>query len=93
MKPIYIQQKSINLTNIDIQLTGYIMRSIDPLSLYVTNMFIDFYAMMGGFHLNIECNYPEAFLHGEIKTNNITIINSKSRIAPYRTPFFVTSGP
>ena len=93
MKPINIQNKSINMTNIDIQLTGYIMRSIDPLSLYVSNIFIDFYAMMGGFHLNIACNYPEAFLHGEIKTNNITIINSKERTAPYRIPFFVTSGP
>ena len=77
MKPINIQNKSINMANIDIQLTGYIMRSIDPLSLYVSNIFIDFYAMMGGFHLNIACNYVEAFLHGEIKTNNIKIINSK----------------
>ena len=93
LRPVYIQNKSINLTNIEIHLTGYFMKSVDPLSLFITNLYMDFYAMMGGFDLNIECNYPEAYLTGNIITNNMTVLNSRTRIAAFRLPFIVSSGP
>ena len=93
IRPVYIQDKVITMNNIEIQLTGYFMKTIDPFSLYITNLYMDFYAMMGGFDLNINWNYPEAYLTGSIITNNMTVVNSQTRIAAFRIPFIVSSGP
>jgi len=51
IKPLYLQEKLVTLTNIDFRITGLIMETIDPMSLYVENMFVDFYASTGGFLL------------------------------------------
>jgi len=93
LRPIYLQEKSVTMIDVDIQLTGMILRSFDPMSLYLKNLYVDFYAMMGGFYINIECNYPEAYLNGVIHSENITAVNAQARIAPFRIPFLVTSGP
>jgi hypothetical protein len=54
LKPIYLQQRVFTMTNVDVQLTGMMLRSLDPMSLYLENIYIDFHAMMGGFFMNIE---------------------------------------
>lgn len=54
LRPIYLQEKYFTMTNVDVQLTGMMLRSFDPMSFYLENVYIDFHAMMGGFHMNIE---------------------------------------
>jgi len=93
MRPIYLQQKKLTMTNLDIQLTGMILRTLDPMSMYLENVYVDFYAMMGGFFMNIDCNYPEAYLDGLLQSKNLTAENFSARIAPFRAPFIITSGP
>ena len=93
LRPIWLQEKTLTLTNLDIQLTGMFLRSLDPMSMYIENVYVDFHAMMGGFYMNIECNYPEAYLNGLLRSKNLTAENASTRIAPFRTPFLVTSGP
>lgn len=93
LRPIYLQEKTLTLKNLDIQLTGVFLRSFDPMNMYIENVYVDFHAMMGGFHMNIECNYPEAYLNGKLQSYNLTAVNAFTRIAPFRTPFLVTSGP
>jgi hypothetical protein len=93
MRIIYLQEKFLTLKELDIQLTGYLLRSFDPMSMDIENVYVDFHAMMGGFWMNIACNYPEAHLDGILRSKNLTAVNAFTRIAPFRTPFMVTSGP
>ena len=93
LRPIYLQEKALNLTNLDIQLTGMILRTFDPMSMFIQNVYVDFHAMQGGFNMNIQCNYPEAYLGGILKSSNMTAENAQNRIAAFRIPFIVTSGP
>ncbi|CAI2379456.1 unnamed protein product [Moneuplotes crassus] len=93
LRPIYLQKKSVSLHNLDVQLTGYFLITTDPLTMDLLNIYIDFHAMMGGFWMNINCNYPEAYLEGKITSKNITAVNPVDRVAPFRVPLFVTSGP
>jgi hypothetical protein len=93
MRIIYFQEKFLTLKELDIQLTGYLLRSFDPMSMDIENVYVDFHAMMGGFWMNIACNYPEAHLDGILRSKNLTAVNAFTRIAPFRTPFMVTSGP
>lgn len=93
IRPIYLQEKSLRMKNVHIQLTGMILRSQDPMSLYLQDLYLDFHSMMGGFNMNIQWNYPEAYLDGILWSSNLTVENPVDRIAPFRIPFLVTSGP
>ena len=72
IRAVYIQDRDINITDIDIQVSGGIIITTDPLNLYLVNLDIDFYQNIGGFDLRVQCNYPEAFLEETIYANNIT---------------------
>ncbi|CAI2380520.1 unnamed protein product [Moneuplotes crassus] len=93
LRPVYLQQRIIIFHNMDIQLTGYLLRTTDPMSMDLLNIYVDFHAMMGGFWMNINCNYPDAYTEGKITSKNLTAVNSVDRVAPFRIPFIVTSGP
>jgi hypothetical protein len=49
IKPIYLQEKMVTVTNAYFQISGFILYSIDPMNLYVENVYIDYHATMGGF--------------------------------------------
>jgi len=93
IRTVYLQEKILILKDLYVQLTGYFLRTIDPMSMEMLNIYVDFHAMMGGFWMNINCNYPEAYKYGLLKSKNLTALNAFARIAPFRTPFLVTSGP
>ena len=63
------------------------------MSLYAENIYMDFYGMMGGIYIDASWNYPEASKTGSIFLNNITTINSQSRIADFRSGVLYYSGP
>ena len=63
------------------------------MNLYVENVYMDFYGMMGGIYINADWNYPEASLIGSIFITNVTAVNSQTRIAKYMSGILYYSGP
>lgn len=53
VRAVYLQEKSVTMTNLDIQVTGFILYTEDPMSLYVDNVYIDYHATMGGYVMRI----------------------------------------
>ena len=80
IKPLYLQDKSVTFTNVDFRVTGIIMETIDPMSLYAQNLYVDFYASMGGFLLLSHWNYPEANKTGVINVSGMVMEYSRDRI-------------
>lgn len=72
IQAIYLQEHTLTMTNMNIQLTGFILDTVDPMNLHVENVHIDFHAMMGGFVMRTKCNYPEAYLQGNITFDNVS---------------------
>jgi hypothetical protein len=89
VKPLHLQEKSVSLSNMNFQITGFILYTIDPMSLYASNLYVDFHATMGGFVMRLLWNYPEAYVNGTILINNATVINPQERIAPFREGFII----
>jgi len=52
IRAVNIQDSAIIVTNSEFYLSGRIMRSANPLNLFVQNVYIDFYALMGAFRIN-----------------------------------------
>ena len=77
--PVYLQDKTFKLTNSDINVTGIILNSVDPLHGHFENIIIDSYALRDGFIFNIEWNYPEAIITSEICFNNLQVITTTDR--------------
>ena len=93
IRAIYLQDKNITIMNTNIAITGNILYTNDPLSLHVENVYIDNYATMGGFIMNIDCNYPEAILTGLITLKNVTAEYSQERMANNINGFLLHTGP
>ena len=51
----------------------------DPLSLRVEHVILDAYALRNGYVFITLCNYPEAFLAGELIINNYTVVTTTDR--------------
>jgi hypothetical protein len=49
IKAMYLQTRSVTITNAYFQISGFILDTIDPMSLFVEHVYIDFHATMGGF--------------------------------------------
>ena len=77
--PVYLQDKTFELTNSDINVTGIILNSVDPLHGHFENIIIDSYALRDGFIFNIEWNYPEAIITSKIYFNNLKVITTTDR--------------
>ena len=90
---IYEQSHTISLSNMDLHISGRFLRSYQPLNLYAENIYMDFYGMMGGFYIDVSWNYPDASLTGSIFLNNITALNSKSRITIFKSGLLYYAGP
>jgi len=53
IKSLYLQQKGVTLTNMNFQISGFLMLTIDPMSVYAENLYVDFHATMGGFLMRL----------------------------------------
>jgi hypothetical protein len=93
IKAIYLQEKMVTVKNAYFQISGFILDTIDPASIHVENVYVDFHATMGGFVMRTFCNYPEAYTDGTVTFNNVTVENPIERIAPFREAILVNSGP
>ena len=49
------------------------------MNLYLENINMDSYNLLGGFDNYIVCNYPEAFLDDHMIVKNLTVYNSQAR--------------
>ena len=56
-------------------MTGFILLTEDPMSLFIENLYIDYHASMGGYVMRTLCNYPEAYTDGIIILKNLTVVN------------------
>ena len=90
--PIYLQNKYVNMTNMSIIITGYILYSFDPMSLYVQNIYVQYDYTLGGFVIDTTWNYPEAYLYGNVVIDNLTAIDSQNRYAPFLQGILLHSG-
>ena len=87
------QAHLISMRNMDFHISGRILRGIQPMNLFVENVFMDFYGMMGGIYINADWNYPGASITGDIFLNNVTAINSQTRIVQLMNGLLFYSGP
>ena len=76
---VYQQDKIIQMTNIDMNITGTIMNSADPFNGVFENITIDSHGLRDGFSFVLNCNYPEASLVNELYFNYIKVFTSKDR--------------
>ena len=74
---VYLQDKIIQMTNIDMNITGTIMNSADPFNGVFENITIDSQGLRDGFVFVLDCNYPEASLVNELYFNYIKVFASK----------------
>ena len=90
--PIYLQNKYVKMTNMNIIITGFILYSYDPMSLYVQNTYVQYDYTLGGFVIDTTWNYPEAYLYGNVIIDNLTAIDSQVRYAPFLQGILLHSG-
>ena len=76
---IYLQDKMMQITNIDFNITGTISNGVDPFNGYFENITISDYALQGGMEFITNWNYPEASLQNELIFNNIKVSSSNER--------------
>ena len=76
---IYLQDKVMSMTNMDINITGTLMNSADPFNGLFEHITIDAYGLLSGFFIFQTCNYPEASLQNEVVFNYIKVIMSSDR--------------
>ena len=73
---VYLQDKMLQMTNMDINITGNIANGIDPFNGIFENITIDAIGLSGGLLFYTAWNYPEASLQNELYYDNIKIIKS-----------------
>lgn len=70
----------LSIGDVEFNITGIIQANSDPLNMHLENILVDTYSLTEGWKMYISCNYPEAFLNGEFKINNLTAVTSSDRI-------------
>ena len=51
---VYEQAHTVTIKNMNFHTSGRIFRSYQPVNLYVENVYVDFYGMMGGFSIDAD---------------------------------------
>lgn len=79
---VYLQDLTITIKNIQWNLHGRILNSVDPLNLYMENIVVDYVKGYGGVRIRPDCNYPEASYFAALNVKNITFYYSGERQIP-----------
>ena len=91
---IYFQEKMIQMTNIDFNITGTILIATDPFNGVFENITIDTFRLFKGFEIvSINCNYPEALLQNDVLFNNIRAITAREETVPFNSLIMDYTGP
>ena len=77
--PVLLQQKKATFKDLHISISGTIMRVYDPMYLWIENISVDYYRNLGGFHMAMTCNYPEANLDASMYALNTSFYYSQPR--------------
>ena len=84
----------MSVANMEFHVTGSIVKTTDPMNIYMENIYADTYDTISGFSFITNCNYPEANLIPTIFFNNITVFVSNSEVkVNFRNSFFFYTGP
>ena len=76
---VYIQDKTITLQNIYFSVSGTLSMTYDPISMNLINLDIDYHRNLGGFEMEVVCNYPEAELDTLMLVDNLTFYYGSDR--------------
>ena len=79
MKAVYLQTKTINITNVDFKIRGNLFDSYDPLSFSMTSIDIDYIESTRGFYFQTGWKDANSSTINEINFANITAYNSQER--------------
>ena len=90
---VYLQDKIIQMTNMDINITGTIANGIDPFNGFFENITIDAYALRRGMEFQTLWDYPEATLQSELLFNNIKTIRSSDTSILFSPNIIMYFGP
>ena len=90
---IYLQDNTIQMTNMDINITGVIANGIDPFNGVFENITIDAYGLRGGLEFLTVWNYPEASLQNELYYDNIKVIKSGATNLEFSAGMIDYQGP
>lgn len=86
------EAKTLAFNNLDFQVYGTILVSHHPLQLSVVNVtIIDFVTNKAGFILDVNCNYPEAYLKGDILFERLKFTIESSEVDQIRNNNFIKS--
>ena len=77
---IFLQDKSVAMTNMNVDVPGIFFMTTDPLNGHFKNILFEGYRLMLGFLFETSCNYPEAASKAEIVFDELTVVTSKARL-------------
>ena len=89
---VNINNRTFTLNNMDIQVTGNILVTFDPINLMVMNTVVDHYRSIRGFYVQSVCNFTYSSLQTQISFTNLTASNSKTRLQPVANAFIRIAG-
>ena len=91
---VYIQDKTITLQNIYFSVSGTLSMTYDPISMNLINLDIDYHRNLGGFEMEVVCNYPEAELDTLMLVDNLTFYYGSDRaVNPIRKQMLTNQQP
>ncbi|CAI2366740.1 unnamed protein product [Moneuplotes crassus] len=92
--PIYAQDRLLKIVNTDINITGEIVITNDPINVHFENITVEGYSLRSLFDDNpVVYNYPEAFVRPSFYAKNISYVIYKDRTTIRNTDIFLFTGP
>ena len=74
-------------------LSGYVLITLDPINVYMENIYIDMWEKVGMMDFLPNCNYPEAYITPTVYINNLTAGYSSDEPSSFVPNVFYYSGP
>ena len=90
---VYLQDKTMRITNVYINVTGIVMAGNDPFNGFFENITLDTYRLRGWFSFIISWNYPEAVVKNEIIFNYIKVVTTNDRPHSFTPTIVSYQGP
>lgn len=85
---INLQTHSIDVRNVNFNLTGHTFESYDPLNVHFENIQVGTSTLMGFTNFFVFCNYPGAAVNGLFYANNITVYSPPARANEFQPCIF-----
>lgn len=76
---VYIQNRSVMLTNLYFETSGSLVISQDPMNFHIENVTVAFDNNLKGINIVTSCNYPEAVHDVLVYANNISFFYKEEK--------------